>query len=956
MMTVDIILGILLTFLVLDGILIVLILLQKRRHRLSAKKTLKARNYILDLYEGKDTSKPNESYRFLIEAFIDAEEQIVFEEPFRQRIIDQIFTVKVLKKYSNLLNSFFVTNRKRAISTLALIHEPFAKRALFERFKREKNESVKLEIARILLNDLDEVIITNLIESIDKHSLNYAIRLAILMGNAYDQVEPYLKKWFGTKNYRVNQLIVKFASFHTNIEYALYLDSLLAKLEEGSVTYGEKMNQLLKNEILKALLEHHPEILMDTWHLNEASQPVRKHAILALAKSPKKTSMHTLVNTLDKGPLDGTRVQALSRMVYDYRDWLNDLIERFFEVDEYRKKRLIRVFSHRIDYILLKVETLSSEKMRTLLRYMVAAELAEPLLDFLNKNEDISLEDRILDSIREDLQNHPEVISDFAYYGKERLLKKLSIEGKKQTATKKDKQPLELKKIRWVLFWIFVNLSFFPALFIIRNQPLSNWNAIELFAQYALEINELLIYYFMTVNSIYLILLILALYHSKRQVEQHRNRKYSELFKRKMLPGISIIAPAYNEELSIIDSVTSLLNLKYPEYEVIVVNDGSKDKTIETLIDYFELERKHPFFKSPLSTKSLRGVYVSDDIPNLIVVDKANGGKADALNMGVNVSKYPLVCGIDADSVLEDDALLKIASKTLETTTPFLALGGNIYPANGFTFKNGDVASRGLSEKHVVRFQTIEYLRAFTSGRIGWSTLRSLMIVSGAFGVFKKTDLIESGGYLTSSSVYKKDTVGEDMELVVRLTRQAMEKNKRFRVMYVYNALCYTELPSDMKTLMKQRNRWQRGLVDILSYHRKLALKPRFKQIGFIGYPYFFIFEFMGPFFEAQGYLMLFAALVMGLLTPTIVLGIFTASIGFGVLVSLASILMVEKENFMLSNRETFVLILYAILENFGYRQLISLHRVFSTFSAIKESGQWGAQKRKGFNTNATTK
>jgi cellulose synthase/poly-beta-1,6-N-acetylglucosamine synthase-like glycosyltransferase len=952
MITLKIILGLLASFLVVDLFLIVLILMQKRKHRRAAKKTLMARNYILDLYEDKDTRKPSVSNRFLIEAFIDAEEQIVFEEPNRSRIADELFSAKTLKKYGKRLNAWFMTNRKHAINTLALIHEPFTRRALFERFKKEKKESVKLEIARILLNDIDEIAFTSLMESLSNYSLNYQDRLGVLMGNAYDQVEPYLKKWFGSKHYSVNRIIVKFAAFHSNIEYALYLDTLLAEMEKGALDYGEKENASLKQDILSALLDHHPEILMDTWHLNETSQPVRRTAILALAKSPKKASMHTLVNALDKGPLDDVRVQALSRMIYDYRDWLNDLIDRFFEEGEYRKKRLIKVFSHRIDYILLKVETLDREKLDTILRYMIMSELAEPLLDFLNKNEDIRLENRIIESIRKVIRDHPKVINDFAYYGHERILKKLSIESRKQTTTKKDKQPLEIKKIRWVLFWILINIAILPALFIIRNAPFNDWDIIEIIGQYALEVNELLIYYFMVINSIYMFLLILALYHSKRHVEQHKNRKYSELFKRKMLPGISIIAPAYNEELSIIDSVTSLLNLKYPEYEVIVVNDGSKDKTVQTLIDHFELERKHPFFKTPLSTKSLRGVYVSNDIPNLIVVDKANGGKADALNMGVNVSKYPLVCGIDADSVLEDDALLKIASKTLETTTPFLALGGNIYPANGFTFKNGDVASRGLSANHIVRFQTIEYLRAFTSGRIGWSALRSLMIVSGAFGVFKKSDLIESGGYLTSSSVYKKDTVGEDMELVVRLTRQAMEKKKRFRVMYVYNALCYTELPSDMTTLMKQRNRWQRGLVDILSYHRKLALKPRFRQIGFIGYPYFFIFEFMGPFFEAQAYLMLLVALAMGLLTPAIVLGIFTASIGFGVMISLTSILMVEKENFMLSNKETFILILYAILENFGYRQLISLHRVISTFSAIKESGQWGAQKRKGFKTN----
>jgi cellulose synthase/poly-beta-1,6-N-acetylglucosamine synthase-like glycosyltransferase len=390
--------------------------------------------------------------------------------------------------------------------------------------------------------------------------------------------------------------------------------------------------------------------------------------------------------------------------------------------------------------------------------------------------------------------------------------------------------------------------------------------------------------------------------------------------------------------------------LQYPRYEVVVVNDGSKDNTLQMLIDHFDLERKHTPIHNHVDTKHVRGVYSSPTIPNLVVVDKQNGGKADALNVGINVSKHAFVCGIDADSILEGDALLKLASTMLDDTAPFDALCGNIYPANGFTFNKGQVESRGLAKESLCRFQTIEYLRAFTSGRIGWSELRSLMIISGAFGLFQKAALVETGGYLTSSGKYKKDTVGEDMELVVRLTKQALEHKDPYRVVYVYNAYCYTELPSDMKTLLKQRNRWQRGLIDILSYHHNLGFNPKYKHIGFLGYPYYFFFEFMGPFLELEGYIMLVIALALGILNPVIILGIFTASIAFGVMVSLSAVFMTERDVLMLNKKETAILILFAILENFGYRQVISLHRVVSSFKALRESGVWGAQKRKGFN------
>jgi len=421
------------------------------------------------------------------------------------------------------------------------------------------------------------------------------------------------------------------------------------------------------------------------------------------------------------------------------------------------------------------------------------------------------------------------------------------------------------------------------------------------------------------------------------------------LFERDLLPSISIIAPAYNEEKSIIESVTSLLNLKYPKYEVIVINDGSKDETINMLIKHFDLERKHPFFKQKIQTKPLRGVYVNKKIPNLIVIDKQNGGKADALNMGINVSKNDYVCGIDADSLLEEEALLKLMSITLDQTIEHIAIGGNIVPVNGSIVDKGKVEKNQLGKQGIVRFQTLEYLRAFTTGRIGWSKLKSLLIVSGAFGLFKRSSLEETGGYLTISGVLKKDTVGEDMELVVRLTHQALVKKKPYRVEYVHHANCYTELPSDYKSLFKQRNRWQRGLLDILSYHRRMLFNPRYKQPGLIAFPYFFIFEMIGPFIEIIGYIALIVGLILNILNPPLVILLFVATILYGIVVSLFSLFVAERKIILYSNKETLILIGVAILENFGYRQIMSIHRIISTFSALKESGTWGSQTRKGF-------
>jgi len=440
---------------------------------------------------------------------------------------------------------------------------------------------------------------------------------------------------------------------------------------------------------------------------------------------------------------------------------------------------------------------------------------------------------------------------------------------------------------------------------------------------------------------------LVRLYYSLLQIKLI---KFNSLaLKRDFHPPVSVIIAAKNEAENLQKFLPGILEQDFPEFEVIVVNDGSKDQTLQSLVSFFELERRNPFYKERIPTKNVRGVYLNRYIPNLIVVDKENGGKADALNVGINFSENDFICGIDADSLLEVESLLRVISVTLDFDEPHIAIGGNISPINGCTIDHGKIESYGLGDQVIVKYQTLEYMRAFNTGRIGWTKLKSLLIISGAFGVFDKQKILEAGGYITSSGLYKKDSVGEDMELVVRLTHNALKQKEKVRVDYVYHALCYTELPDSANILFKQRNRWHRGLVDILHYHRKMTFNYKYKQVGLIGMPYFLIFEMIGPFLETLGYIMLVLGLILGLLTPLVVGLIFSVSILFGIFLSLCALLVSERKDEYTNKKITLTLIFFAILENIGYRQLVSIHRVFSFFSALRDSGKWGSQKRKGF-------
>jgi cellulose synthase/poly-beta-1,6-N-acetylglucosamine synthase-like glycosyltransferase len=341
---------------------------------------------------------------------------------------------------------------------------------------------------------------------------------------------------------------------------------------------------------------------------------------------------------------------------------------------------------------------------------------------------------------------------------------------------------------------------------------------------------------------LYLLILALSFKGARQQARLWRLKDKHFLYTRRLLPSISIIAPAYNEAANIIESTNSLLNQRYPHFELIVVNDGSKDQTLNTLIDYFKLEKIDMIYRTRLKSRSLRGIYVNKNIPNLIVGEKVNGGKADSLNVGLNISSKEFFCGIDADSLLEPEALLRAVSVMIDSKEESIAGGGNICPVNGCIVEKGSLDEISLPKKFIARLQSLEYIRAFMSGRVGWAYINTLLIISGAFGIFNRERTIKTGGYLTKSGKYQKDTVGEDMELVVRLSRQMREQGIPYTVNYAFNANCWTEVPESWKVLHRQRDRWHRGLIDIILFHRKLIANPRYGRLGIVGMLYYFLF------------------------------------------------------------------------------------------------------------------
>jgi cellulose synthase/poly-beta-1,6-N-acetylglucosamine synthase-like glycosyltransferase len=448
--------------------------------------------------------------------------------------------------------------------------------------------------------------------------------------------------------------------------------------------------------------------------------------------------------------------------------------------------------------------------------------------------------------------------------------------------------------------------------------------------------------FFFAINTYYLVLTAAGFWRTIRVAREVRRPDQRRLLRSPLTPPISVLAPAFNEEANVVENVRSLLMIDYPLFEVILINDGSRDRTLGRLIDAFDLRRSARCFERVLACKSIRGVYDSPIYPNLLVVDKANGGKADALNAGLNLSLYPLFCAIDADSILESDALLRLVRPFVDAPGVTIAAGGVVRVANGCDIHGGRVHQVRLPRRALPLIQIVEYLRAFLFGRMGWSTGNSLLVISGAFGLFEKRAAILAGGYAT-------DSVGEDMELVVRMHRKRRELRQPYRIGFVPDPICWTEVPDTLRVLRRQRTRWQRGLIDTLVRHRAMIGRPRFGTVGMISLPGFVMFEMLSPLVELSGYVLLPVLWALGLLNLSGAFVFFVLAIVYTVLVSALAVLL-EDIAFRRYPRvwDLGRLLLGAVLENFGFRQLTVWWRVRAFWEYLRGDLTWGAMERQG--------
>jgi len=454
---------------------------------------------------------------------------------------------------------------------------------------------------------------------------------------------------------------------------------------------------------------------------------------------------------------------------------------------------------------------------------------------------------------------------------------------------------------------------------------------------------SLILAYFLLLNTFYFLFNLLSLAGILRYRRLVTFVRFGEIFRMPIVKPVSVIVPAFNEGKGIVQSIRSLLSLRYPVFEVVVVNDGSTDDTLARLSEAFDLRLSKAVFRRSVPTQPIRGIYRSAVQPKLIVVDKVNGKKADAMNAGLNVSRYPLFCAVDGDSVLEQDALLKTVRPFLEDPERTIGAGGIIRLSNGCEVRDGQVVRVGMPRNWIARFQILEYLRAFLGGRLGMAMMRSTLIVSGAFGIFRKDIAMACGGYREAS-------ITEDLDLVVRMQKHMHERKKPFRISFIPDPICWTEAPESLKVLARQRSRWHRGLIQTLVRFRGMIFNPRYGVAGLFAMPFYAVFEMAGPFIEVLGYALFLGHIAVGRVDYPFAVTFFFVAVFYGTFVSLLAILLEELSSHRYPRpRDILTLTAAGVAENLFYRQYLSLVRAWSILDYLKGKNEWGAMEKRGF-------
>lgn len=855
----------------------------------------------------------------------------------RDRIRDAIIEAGVDLGLIRDLSRRSAAIRARAGIYLGYSRNERAIRALVNALEVEPKAFVKLRYAYGLQQSGFGAAIPSILDTLASLPPEYEPRMRAVLLEFGDDLLDYVALIQDRPQPQLQRLVIDVAARYPTESLHAALEGLL-HAEEPDVA----------REAFRVMASQYGSPMYLAEHLADSDTYTRNLAIEALGQTPSENTIDLVTPHLAVPETRKSAVLALSEVLrHNPRLYARMLDTLRRASDAGVRSGLAEALAPRAEYLVQAAVREKWADAPDVLAMLLRTRKATGILSYLNRSVDPHTIEEVTSMIGPTIRADPWLREEYGLYARDEVLSALALEREEESRERGERQG---ENVRFSLLSLTLAFAILGPIGAFVITAVVSDSAVALSVPDYLQFFSLGFgFYAFALNTVYLVLLVFAAFGVIRQHESWQTKPLSMLFTSGVLPSVSIIVPAYNEELNVVENVTALLNLRYPDYEVVVVNDGSTDETLESLVEHFELERADVFLHGYLKTRSVRGVYRNSRLPGLVVIDKSNGGKADSLNAGLNAARKEYFAAIDSDSVLERDALLELAAGFLDTDTPVVAAGGNIMPVNGCSVDRGHIEQVRLPDRMLPRFQTMEYVRAFMNGRTGWAQLGSLLIISGAFGLFRTRDVVDSRGYLTSSERYTKDTVAEDMELVVRVTHDLTRAGVAHAVQYAANANCWTEVPETPRILAAQRDRWQRGLIDVLFFHSSMLLNPKYGRSGLVALPYYYVFELFGPWIELQGYVFFIAALSLGFLPGELIWFVIAATIPLGMLTSAVAVMLVEWHRKIYRRRDRWGLLALALLENFGYRQFSNLLRIRGYVSALGRRSGWGEMKRRGF-------